>query len=35
MLVLSKVMGVKKTLAFSLIIVVVATITGLLYGLMT
>jgi len=34
MLVLIKVMGVKKTVAFSLIIVVVATITGMLYGLM-
>jgi uncharacterized membrane protein YraQ (UPF0718 family) len=33
-LVLIKVMGVKKTMAFSLIIVVVATITGMLYGLM-
>jgi uncharacterized membrane protein YraQ (UPF0718 family) len=35
MLVLFKVMGVKKTLAFSLIIIVVATITGMLYGLLT
>jgi uncharacterized membrane protein YraQ (UPF0718 family) len=33
MLVLIKVMGVKKTVAFSLIIVIVATITGMLYGL--
>jgi hypothetical protein len=33
MLVLIKVMGAKKTAAFSLIIVVVATITGVLYGL--
>jgi uncharacterized membrane protein YraQ (UPF0718 family) len=32
MLVLIKVMGVKKTAAFSLIIVVAATITGLIYG---
>jgi uncharacterized membrane protein YraQ (UPF0718 family) len=32
MLVLMKVMGVKKTLAFCAIIVVVATITGLMYG---
>jgi len=32
MLVLIKVMGVKKTLAFCGIIVVVATITGLVYG---
>jgi len=32
MLVLIKVMGVKKTAAFSLIIVIAATITGLIYG---
>jgi len=32
MLVLAKVMGVKKTLAFSTIIVVVATIVGMIYG---
>ena len=32
MLVLIKVMGVKKTAAFSVIIVIAATITGLLYG---
>ena len=32
MLVLIKVMGVRKTLAFCAIIVAVATITGLLYG---
>jgi uncharacterized membrane protein YraQ (UPF0718 family) len=32
MLVLIKVMGVKKTVAFSVIIVIAATITGLLYG---
>jgi uncharacterized membrane protein YraQ (UPF0718 family) len=32
MLVLFKVMGVKKTLAFSTIIVVVATIVGMIYG---
>jgi uncharacterized membrane protein YraQ (UPF0718 family) len=35
MLVLIKVMGVKKTAAFSLIIVAVATITGMLYGLLS
>jgi uncharacterized membrane protein YraQ (UPF0718 family) len=35
MLVLIKVMGVRKTAAFSLIIVAVATITGMLYGLST
>jgi hypothetical protein len=34
MLVLIKVMGVKKTAAFSFIIVIAATITGMLYGLM-
>ncbi len=33
MLVLVKVMGVKRTAAFSLIIVAVATLTGMLYGL--
>ena len=32
MLVLIKVMGVKKTAAFSVIIVIAATITGLIYG---
>jgi uncharacterized membrane protein YraQ (UPF0718 family) len=32
MLVLVKVMGVKKTAAFSVIIVIAATITGLIYG---
>lgn len=32
MLVLIKVMGIKKTAAFSVIIVIVATITGLIYG---
>ena len=32
MLVLAKVMGVKKTIAFSTIIVVVATIVGIIYG---
>jgi hypothetical protein len=32
--VLIKVMGVKKTLVFCAIIVVVATMTGLLYGLL-
>jgi len=35
MLVLIKVMGAKKTVAFALLIVVAATITGMLYGLMT
>jgi uncharacterized membrane protein YraQ (UPF0718 family) len=34
MLVLIKVMGVRKTGVFSLIIVAVATITGMLYGLL-
>jgi uncharacterized membrane protein YraQ (UPF0718 family) len=32
MLVLAKVMGVKKTIAFSAIIVVVATAVGMIYG---